>query len=147
MEGLNRPPLQLAIHAVENRHAGEQTSHWEKTIKGNYYLQKCMPFVCLVPVQLFSAAPVRWHCTTWMYSCKGLTPQFPFRLQCLPSNKNRSKASGSAFFYSQDIADDYFPAHPAAKISSALHEYKGALTPLLEGQSYMWKWRRCLLAE
>ena len=104
-----------------------------------------MPFVCLVPVQLFSAAPVRWHCTTWMYSCKGLTPQFPFRLQCLPSNKNRSKASGSAFFYTQDIADDYFPAHPAAKISSALYEYKGALTPLLEGQSYMWKWRRCLL--
>ena len=147
MEGLNRPPLQLAIHAVENRHAGEQTSHWEKTIKGNYYLQKCMPFVCLVPVQLFSAAPVRWHCTTWMYNCKGLTPQFPFRLQCLPSNKNRSKASGCAFFYSQDIADDYFPAHPAAKISSTLYEYKGALTQLLEGQSYMWKWRRCLLAE
>ena len=39
MEGLNSPPLQLAIHALENRHAGEQKSHWEKTIKGNYYLQ------------------------------------------------------------------------------------------------------------
>ena len=31
MEGLNRPPLQLAIQAVENRHAGEQKSPWEKT--------------------------------------------------------------------------------------------------------------------
>ena len=39
MEELNSSPLQLAIHAVENRHAGEQKSHWEKTIKGNYYLQ------------------------------------------------------------------------------------------------------------
>ena len=77
--------------------------------------------------------------------CKGPTPQFPLRLKCLPSNKNRSQASGSAFFYSQDIVDDYFPAHPAAKISSALYEYKGALTPLLEGKSYTWKWRRCLL--
>ena len=70
--------------------------------------------------------------------CKGPTLQFPLRLKCLPSNKNRSQASGSTFFYSQDIVDDYFPAHPSAKISSALYEYKGVLTPLLEGESYMW---------
>ena len=30
--------------------------------------------------------------------CKGPTAQFSFRLKCLPSNKNRSQASGSAFF-------------------------------------------------
>ena len=24
-------PLQLAIHVVKNRHAGEQKSHWDKT--------------------------------------------------------------------------------------------------------------------
>ena len=24
-------PLQLAIHVVQNRHAGEQKSHWDKT--------------------------------------------------------------------------------------------------------------------
>ena len=26
-------PLQLAIHVVQNRHAGEQKSHWDKTDK------------------------------------------------------------------------------------------------------------------
>ena len=26
-------PLQLAIHMVQNRHAGEQKSHWDKTNK------------------------------------------------------------------------------------------------------------------
>ena len=26
-------PLQLAIHVVQNRHAGEQMSHWDKTNK------------------------------------------------------------------------------------------------------------------
>ena len=28
-------PLQLAIHVVQNRHAGMQKSHWDKTNKGN----------------------------------------------------------------------------------------------------------------
>ena len=26
-------PMQLAIHVVQNRHAGEQKSHWDKTNK------------------------------------------------------------------------------------------------------------------
>ena len=42
-------PLQLAIHVVQNHHAGEQKSHREKTNKGNYHLKLCVPFVCLVP--------------------------------------------------------------------------------------------------
>ena len=29
-------PFQLAIHVVQNRRAGEQTSHWDKTNKENY---------------------------------------------------------------------------------------------------------------
>ena len=32
-------PLQLAIHVVQNRRAGEQTSHWDKTNRENYHLQ------------------------------------------------------------------------------------------------------------
>ena len=28
-------PLQLAIYVVQNRHAGEQKSHWDKTNRGN----------------------------------------------------------------------------------------------------------------
>ena len=28
-------PLQLAIHVVQNRHAGEQKSHWDKTNNNN----------------------------------------------------------------------------------------------------------------
>ena len=32
-------PLQLAIHVVQSRRAGEQKSHWDKTNKGNYHLK------------------------------------------------------------------------------------------------------------
>ena len=45
-------PLQLAILVVQNRHTGTQTSHWDKTNKGNYHLKLCMPFVGLVLVRL-----------------------------------------------------------------------------------------------
>ena len=31
-------PLQLAIHVVQNRHAGEQKLHWDKTNKGIHNL-------------------------------------------------------------------------------------------------------------
>ena len=42
-------PLQLAIHVVQNRHAGEQKSHWDKTNKrhtgiilnGNFLCWSC----------------------------------------------------------------------------------------------------------
>ena len=123
MEGLNSPPLQLAIHTLENRHAGEQN------VCLLFVLSQCDSSVLSSTAALHHMNGSR---------CNRPTSQFPFRLKCLPSNKNRSQVSGSAFFfYSQDIVDDYFPAHPAAKISSALYEYKGALTPLLEGQSYM----------
>ena len=45
-------PLQATIHVVQNRHAEEQKSHWDKTNRGNYHLKLCMPFICLVPVRL-----------------------------------------------------------------------------------------------
>ena len=38
-------PLQLAIHVVQNRNAGMQKSHWDKTNKGNYHLKLYMPFI------------------------------------------------------------------------------------------------------
>ena len=36
-------PLQLVIHVVQNRHAGEQKSHWDKTyiINGNFLCLSC----------------------------------------------------------------------------------------------------------
>ena len=92
-------------------------------------------FCLSCPSATLQCSSVRRHCTTWMDICKGPTSQFPFRLQCLPSNKKRSQASASAYFYRQDIVGDYFPAQPTAKISSAMYEYKGALRPLLEGKS------------
>ena len=55
-------------------------------------------FCLSCPSATLQCSPVRRHCTTSMDSCKGPTPQFPFRLKCLPSNKKRSQASGSAFF-------------------------------------------------
>ena len=55
-------PLQLANHVVQNCRTGEQKSHWDKTDKGNYHLQLCMPFVCLVPVRiLLSGTAVLYH--------------------------------------------------------------------------------------
>ena len=36
---------------VQNRRAGEQKSHWDKTNKENYHLKLCMSFICLVPVR------------------------------------------------------------------------------------------------
>ena len=38
-------PLQLVIHVVQNRHAGEQKSHWNKNNKENYHFKLCMPFL------------------------------------------------------------------------------------------------------
>ena len=61
-------PLQLTIHVVQNRHAGEQKSHWDKTNKGNYHLELCMPLFVLSHCDfLLSSIAV---CTTWMASCK-----------------------------------------------------------------------------
>ena len=34
-------PLELTVHVVQNRQAGEQKSHWDKTNKGNYHLKLC----------------------------------------------------------------------------------------------------------
>ena len=63
-----RGPFQLAIHMVQNRRAGEQKSHWDKTDKGNYHLKLCM---CLfVLSQCYFCSPVRQFCTTRMVSCK-----------------------------------------------------------------------------
>ena len=49
-------PFQLAIYVVQNRHAGEQKSHWDKTNRANYFLKLIMCSFCLfnlVPRALF----------------------------------------------------------------------------------------------
>ena len=65
--------LEPAIHVVQNRHDGEQKSHWDKTNKVDYHLKLFMPFVCLVPVRNFSS-PAPWFCTTEWPVAKGLLP-------------------------------------------------------------------------
>ena len=55
-------PLQVSIHVVQNRHIRTQTSHWDKTNKGNYHLKLCMPFVGLAPMRLLRPnMPVLYH--------------------------------------------------------------------------------------
>ena len=55
-------PLQLVIHVVQNRPAGEQKSHWDETNKENYHFKLCMSFVCLIPVRLLlSSMAVLYH--------------------------------------------------------------------------------------
>ena len=87
------------------------------TIYNNVYL-------LFVPVRLFSALQYGGIVPHEWIAAKGLLPNFPSAYNACHLTKS-----------GQDIVDDYFPAHPAAKISSALYEYKGALTPLLEGRS------------
>ena len=55
-------PLQVSSDVVQNRHIGTQTSHWDKTNKGNYHLELCVPFVGLTPMRLLRAyMPVLYH--------------------------------------------------------------------------------------
>ena len=49
-------PLRLAIHVVQNHHAGEQKSHWDKTKKGNYHLKLRMSLACLSQCDFCSQA-------------------------------------------------------------------------------------------
>ena len=69
-------PLQLAIHVVQNRRAGEQKSHWNKTNKENYLYKLCMSFVCLVPVRLAlqrgSFAPREWLAAKSLFNFRKL---------------------------------------------------------------------------
>ena len=78
-----------------------------------------------------------------MDSCKGPTSQFPFRLKCLSGLKRLAVL----VFYSQDIVDDYFPAQPTAKISSALYEYKGGTDTTAGGEVLHVKMAEMFVAE
>ena len=53
-------PLQLAIHVVQNRRAGEQKSHWDKTNK--IRVEMVIFFFCLVPVRLLLSSTGRVLC-------------------------------------------------------------------------------------
>ena len=55
--------LQLAIHVVQNRRAGEQKSHWDKRLTKKITISNyVMSFVCLVPVRLLlSSVVVSYH--------------------------------------------------------------------------------------
>ena len=55
-------PLEVAIHVVQNRRAGEQKSHRDKINKESYILKLCMSFVCRVPVRLLlTSTAVLYH--------------------------------------------------------------------------------------
>ena len=58
-------PLQVAVHVVQNRHAGEQKSHWDKTNKGNNHLKLCMLFICLVPVRILLSSMAVLYSGEW----------------------------------------------------------------------------------
>ena len=72
--GLVIGPLQLVIHVVQIRLAGEQKSHWDKTNKENYHLQLCMSFIFLVPMRrLLSSVAVLHHVMmSWVQSARYL---------------------------------------------------------------------------
>ena len=58
-------PLQLAIHVVQNRRAGEQKSHWDKTNKENYH------FKLFILSQCYFCPPAWRFCATWVPSFQG----------------------------------------------------------------------------
>ena len=78
--------LQLAIHVVQNRRAGEQKSHWDKTDKENYYLKSCMSFVCLYFIVLLKRARVplndivNFYCATIRPVLEYCAPVFHYAL-------------------------------------------------------------------
>ena len=45
---------------VQNHHAGEQKSHWDKTNKGNYHLKLYMPLIVTFALQHGSFVPGEW---------------------------------------------------------------------------------------
>ena len=49
-------PLRLAIHVVQNHHAGEQKLHWDKTNKGIYHLKLCTSLAILSQCNFCSQA-------------------------------------------------------------------------------------------
>ena len=57
-------PLQPAIHVVQNRHGGEQKSHWNKTNKrysilnGNFLCLSCPSMT--FPLEQSSFVPCEW---------------------------------------------------------------------------------------
>ena len=74
--------LQQAIYMVQNRHAGEQKSHWDKINKGNYHLNLMYVLIYLslighfrVPKNLtfkarLSAKPLLWKWVLIMMQIK-----------------------------------------------------------------------------
>ena len=55
--------LQLAIHVVQNRHAGEQKLHWDKTKQKTYIILNDN-FLCLSCPSATFALSARPFCTT-----------------------------------------------------------------------------------
>ena len=54
--------LQLVIHVVQNHHAGEQGTQWDKTTKRVTAFKMVISFVCLVLVcPLISSMAVLYH--------------------------------------------------------------------------------------
>ena len=67
-------PLQLAILVVQNRQAGTQKSHWDKTKKGNYHL-KLSAFCWSCPRANFAAQHGSFVPRVWQ-AAKGLYLSF-----------------------------------------------------------------------
>ena len=64
-------PLQLAIHVVQNRRAGGQKSHWDKTNKENYHFKLCMSFCLSCPSATFVLQRGGFVVREWL-AAKGL---------------------------------------------------------------------------
>ena len=70
-------PLQLAIHMVQNRRAGEQKSYWDKTNKENYHFKLCMSFCLSCPSATFalqhgSFVPREWPAAKGLFVISSL---------------------------------------------------------------------------
>ena len=65
-------PLQLAIHVVQNRLAGEQKSHWDKTNKTQRQCEMVINFLCLsCPSATFTLQHAGFVPREWL-AAKGL---------------------------------------------------------------------------
>ena len=77
--GLVIGPLQLVIHVVQIRRAGEQKSHWDMTNKDNYHFKLMYVFCLSCPSATFARqrggfVPHEWPAAKGLFRCRGFSP-------------------------------------------------------------------------
>ena len=84
--------MQLAIHVVQNRHAGDQKAHWDKQTKGIYTFKINGNFLCLncpsttLALKCFGLVPHEWLDAKGLLGKQNIQAKKVFRVE-FPAEK------------------------------------------------------------